>query len=159
MITGNPYECAYATYAPLRTMTMYDDKVAEILKESTEAISPAEINVRLRKKMGYTTFCLRNGYFMSPQKMGSILSHMKLVGCVEVVKDPYGDPITYTKNERVWFAPTDEPHFIDVTDTRGRQFTIINPRWDPDATRGHYEWKTVEHTVQPTRNLYKWKRA
>lgn len=158
MLTANPYECAYANYAPLRTMTMYDDKVAEILKESAEAISPAEINMRLRKKMGYPICCLRDRYFMSPQKMGSILSHMKLAGCVEVIKEPYGDPITYTKNEKVWVAPTDEPHFIDVTDRRGRQFTIINPMWDPDTTRGHYEWKTVEHTVQPTRNLYKWKR-
>lgn len=159
MITGNLYECAYADYAPLRTMTMYDDMVADILKESAEAISPAEINMRLRKKMGYTPLRLRNDYFMVPQKMGSILSHMKTAGCVEVIKEPYGDPITYTKRERVWVAPTDEPHFIDVTDTRGRQFTIINPMWDPDTTKGHYEWKTVEHTVQPTRNLYKWVRA
>jgi len=165
MLTGNLYECAYADFNLLRYMTMYDDSVADILKESTEAISPAEINVHLRKKLGYSlllppySFAGEEKYFMSPQKMGSILSHMKLVGCVEVVKEPYGDPITYIKKEKVWVDPTDEPHFIDVTDTRGRQFTIINPMWDPDTTRGHYEWKMVEHTIQPTRNLYKWVRA
>lgn len=160
MITGNLYECAYAGFNFLRYKTMYDDRVAEILKESAEAISPAEINMRLHKKMGYTMTSYRSDeYFLSPQKMGSILSHMKTAGCVEVIKEPYGDPITYTKNERVWVEPTNEPHFIDVTDTRGRQFTILNPLWNPDTTKGHYEWKTVEHTVQPTRNLYKWKKA
>jgi len=160
MITGNLYECAYADFGSLRYKTMYDDKVAEILKESAEAITPAEINVRLRKKLGYTMTSYRSSeYFMSPQKMGSILSHMKLAGCVEIIKEPYGDPITYPKNEKVWVEPTNEPKFIEVTDTRGRHFTITNPMWNPDTAIGHYEWKTIEHTVQPTRNLYKWVRV
>lgn len=164
MLTGNLYECAYADYASLRSMTRYDDMVAEVLKESAEAISPAEINVRLRKKVGYTTLhrfhpWVNDGYFMSPQKMGSILSHMKLAGCVEIVKEPYGEPITCIKEEKVWVAPTNEPQFIEVTDTQGRHFTITNPLWNPDTAKGRYEWKMVKHTVQPTRKLYKWVRG